>query len=132
VTESAKFAMALFFALFAINGETRADAAELVMLEQKGCSWCQRWRSEIGPAYHKTAEALIAPLRIVDIDQEWPADLSGIRRERFTPTFVLVENGTEIGRIRGYSGDEFFWFLLDEMLVKLADQPRSGEAQSGI
>lgn len=124
--------MALFIALFAMKGVTHAAAAELVMLERKGCSWCQRWHSEIGPVYPKTAEALIAPLRIVDIDQEWPADLSEIRRERFTPTFVLVENGEEIGRIRGYSGDEFFWFLVDEMLGKLGDRPRSGEKQSGI
>jgi len=124
--------MALLFVLSAINGLTRADAAELLMLERKGCSWCQRWHSEIGPVYPKTAEALVAPLRTVDIDEEWPADLSEIRRERLTPTFVLIENGEEIGRIRGYSGDEFFWFLVDEMLTKLEDRPRSGHAQSGI
>ena len=132
MTEIAKFGMALFFAFSAINGATHAAAAELVMLERKGCSWCQRWHTEIGPVYPKTAEAAIAPLRIVDIDQEWPADLSEIHRERFTPTFVLVENGKEIGRIRGYSGDEFFWFLVGEMLGKLGDRPRSGEVQSGI
>ncbi|WP_075997954.1 transcriptional regulator [Salaquimonas pukyongi] len=94
-------------------------AAELLMLEQKGCAWCVRWHKEIGEIYPKTAEAKIAPLRQVDIHEPWPGDLAAIRREAFTPTFVLVEDGREIARMRGYSGDEFFWFLLDEMLAKL-------------
>ena len=37
-------------------------------------------------------------------------------RPVFTPTFVLVEDGKELGRIEGYAGDEFFWFLLGRLL----------------
>lgn len=96
-----------------------ALAAELLMLQQKGCAWCLRWHKEIGGIYPKTEEAKIAPLRFVDIHEPWPEDLAGIRREAFTPTFVLVEDGREIARVRGYSGDEFFWFLLGEMLAEL-------------
>lgn len=95
-----------------------AVATELVMLEQKGCIYCQRWDAEIGPAYPKTEEGKRAPIRKIDIDEPIPEDLANIRIERFTPTFVLVENGQEIGRIRGYPGDEFFWFLLGELLDK--------------
>lgn len=98
-----------------------ARAAELVMFEQKGCVWCERWREQIGPVYPKTSEGKIAPLRQVDIDGEIPGDLAGIPVDRLTPTFVLVENGVEIDRLRGYPGDEFFWFLLDNMLKKLPD-----------
>ena len=94
-------------------------ATELVMFEQAGCVWCLRWDREIAPAYANTAEGRIAPLRRVDIHKPLPDDLAGIRVERFTPSFVLVEDGREIGRIRGYSGDQFFWFLLGEMLEKL-------------
>ena len=61
----------------------------------------------------------LAPLRRVDIHAPWPDDLAAIRPEHFTPTFVLVENGREIDRLRGYPGDEFFWSLLDGMLAKL-------------
>lgn len=99
------------------------------MLEQAGCVWCDRWDSEIAPAYPNTDAGKIAPLRRVDIDEPWPEDLSNIRREAFTPTFILVENGEEIGRIRGYPGDEFFWFLLDELLAKLPDEkPMGGQS----
>jgi len=29
---------------------------------------------------------------------------------------VLVEDGVELGRLEGYNGDEFFWFLLGKLL----------------
>jgi hypothetical protein len=34
----------------------------------------------------------------------------------YTPTFVLAENGEELGRIEGYPGDAFFWGLLERLL----------------
>lgn len=108
----------LFFAVF-LAGISIGRTAELLMLEQPGCVWCARFDAEIAPAYPNTEEGRRAPLRRVDITREWPADLKGIASERFTPTFVLVEDGREIGRIRGYPGDEFFWYLLDELIAKL-------------
>ena len=99
-----------------------ASAAELVMFEAAGCAWCARFNAEIAPAYAKSAEGRIAPLRRVDVDSPMPADLAGIPADRFTPTFVLVHDGKEIDRLRGYPGDEFFWYLLDGMLAKLPRQ----------
>ncbi|MFU0505531.1 thioredoxin domain-containing protein [Pseudaminobacter sp. NGMCC 1.201702] len=98
---------------------TPAVAAELVMLERPGCVWCAQFNAEIAPAYPKTEQGRRAPLRRVDVTQDWPADLDGIAPEPFTPTFILIENGKEIDRIRGYPGSEFFWYLLDELLAKL-------------
>ena len=109
----------LALAISSLASAAPLKAAELIMFEQAGCVWCAKWNSEIAPAYAKSAEGKIAPLRRVDIHAPMPDDLAGIRVERFTPTFVLVENGEEIGRMRGYTGDEFFWFLLGEMLDKL-------------
>ncbi len=102
-------------------GAAGAQAAELLMMEQAGCAWCALFNAEIAPAYPKTVEGQRAPLRRIDIHAPWPDDLADIRPERFTPTFVLVEDGNEIARLRGYPGDEFFWSLLDEMLAKLDD-----------
>ena len=96
-----------------------ASAAELVMLHQPGCAWCLRFETEIGQAYPKTSQAGIAPLRRVDITADWPDDLAFLTPERFTPSFVLVHDGREVSRMRGYAGDQFFWFLLDEMIAKL-------------
>lgn len=103
-----------------------ALAAELLMLEQPGCVWCARFNAEIAPAWPKTDEGRLAPLRRVDITEPWPADLAGVGKERFTPTFVLMEDGQEIGRLRGYVGDEFFWYRIGELLAKLRPEPDKG------
>ncbi|MQX36464.1 hypothetical protein GHC57_08040 [Roseospira navarrensis] len=89
------------------------------MFESPTCHYCEQWHADLGPIYPKTAESALAPLRRVNLHQDWPADLRGIRSVSFTPTFVLVESGQEVGRITGYAGDEFFWFQLSELLKKL-------------
>ncbi len=94
-------------------------AAEMVMFEQPGCAWCMRFNEEIAPAWPKTEQGKRAPLRRVNIHDDIPADLVEIPVERFTPTFVLVDDGREIARLRGYPGDQFFWAIVDEMLSKL-------------
>jgi hypothetical protein len=96
-----------------------AHAGELIMFEQKGCVWCEKFDREIAPAYARTSEGERAPLRRVDIARPLPPDLAFVHRERFTPVFVLVENGREFGRIRGYPGDMFFFGLLANMIERL-------------
>jgi len=110
-----RFVVAIILALVCAP----AHAAELIVFEQKGCVWCQRFDREIAPAYARTAEGKRAPLRRVDIAKPIPEDLSFVARERFTPVFVLVENGAEFGRIRGYPGETFFWGLLANLLEQL-------------
>ncbi len=109
--------LALFLVL--LLAPLHARAAELVMFEQKACVWCQRFDREIAPAYEKTAEGKRAPLRRVDFAKPLPADLSFVQRERFTPVFVLVDQGREVGRIRGYPGDTFFWGLLAGLIERM-------------
>lgn len=118
--KTALFALCMTM-LASLTAFTSGHAAELIMLEQDACPWCERWHEEVGGIYSKTDEGQIAPLRIVNIHDKWPEDLENIRKERFTPTFILIEDGKEIDRLRGYTGDEFFWFLIGEMLKKLPD-----------
>jgi hypothetical protein len=92
----------------------RADIA-LMMAEEPGCVWCARWNAEIAPIYPKTGEGRAAPLRRVDISQPLPADIELARRVNFTPTFILLDDGTELGRLEGYPGDAFFWGLLGQL-----------------
>ncbi|MBI1384601.1 MAG: transcriptional regulator [Rhizobiales bacterium] len=99
-----------------------ARAAELVMLESYGCGWCLRWHAEIGPIYPRTSEGALAPLRRVDLALPWPDDLAGVAKERFTPTFILMDEGREVGRIRGYPGESFFWELLGELMQRMAKE----------
>lgn len=103
-------------------------AAELVMVEQHGCHWCAQWNAEIAPIYPKTNEGARAPLRRVQI-RDLPEDIEFTSRPVFTPTFVLVHEGRELGRLEGYAGDEFFWFTLKKLLDAHpeATTPQNGE-----
>lgn len=134
---SVRYLLSTALVLLSLAAVPALHAAELVMLERPGCAWCVRWHAEIGPAYPLTEEGRRAPLRRVDVTAPWPDDLADIGRERFTPTFVLMDGGVEVARLRGYPGDEFFWFLLDEMLSRLpepdtrpADRMDLGKAQA--
>lgn len=102
-----------------VSSDTPATAAELIMLEKAGCPWCEKWDNEIGTVYAKTAEGRRAPLRRLDMKNALPPELQFIDKGRYTPTFVLVDQGREIGRIRGYPGEDFFWGLLGDMLKQL-------------
>lgn len=93
----------------------------LVMVEQPGCIYCERWDAEIGPAYPKTDEGKFAPLLRADLRQGPPEGITYARRVLFTPTFVLIENGEEKARIEGYPGEDFFWPLLTKLLQDNTD-----------
>jgi hypothetical protein len=116
--------------LFAFALSHSAGAAELVMFEQKGCVWCVKFDREIAPGYPNTEEGKRAPLRRVDIARPIPVELAFVRRERFTPVFVLIDEGREIGRIRGYPGDTFFFGLLAGLIERL-DKPAALPAPAG-
>lgn len=118
----------LIVALFFTSTLATVRAAELVVFEQTGCVWCETFDREIAPIYPKTTEGQRAPLRRVNIDQSVPPDLAFIVIERITPQFVLVDNGREIGRIRGYPGEDHFWGLLG-VLIKKLDSPGTGGEQ---
>jgi hypothetical protein len=111
----------------------QASAAELVMFEDAGCVWCRKFDREIGPIYPKTEEGRRAPLRHLDIARSGEAGVRLARPVNATPTFVLADNGLEIGRITGYPGEDFFWGLLGELLAKLpppaAGLPRLRDAR---
>jgi len=106
-------------ALLAFSWPLNAFCAELILFEQAGCAWCETFNREIAPIYPKTVEGQRAPLRRVNIDYPLPADLSFVEVERLAPLFVLVDKGREIGRIRGYPGEDHFWGLLGVLIKKL-------------
>jgi len=107
----------LFFAL-GLCAATAASAQnlELLMVEDEGCVYCAQWHAEIGPEFPITPEGQTAPLRQTDIDDPLPDGVTLARRAVYTPTFVLLKNGAETGRIEGYPGEEFFWFLLGQLI----------------
>ena len=96
-----------------------AWAAELLMFDDPNCVWCRRWTAEIGPGYSRSPEGQQAPLRRIQIRDQSKAGVALARPINATPTFVLVEDKQEVGRIVGYPGSDFFYPMLDELLRRL-------------
>ncbi len=90
------------------------------MFRRDGCPWCAKWDRKVGPIYPKTEFNRRAPLRHINLDRDRNPDPPVAHGPiRYTPTFVLVEGGKELGRIEGYPGDEFFWVRLANLLERL-------------
>lgn len=94
------------------------DGVELIMVEQRGCHSCARWKAEVMPDYASTAEGRAAPLRVVELDGPWPDGLALGNRPAITPTFILIRGGRELSRLVGYPGENHFWPLLGGMLAE--------------
>ena len=101
-----------------------ANAAELILYTRKGCAYCVLWEREIGQIYPRTEEAARAPLRRVRTDQPQASDPVLTPAVTVTPTFVLMDQGREIGRFSGYTGDLTFWSMLEMLMRRLPPQPQ--------
>lgn len=117
----------LFLAAALLAGPVAADT-RLLMFDQAGCSWCEAWEAQVGPVYAKTEEGRAAPLMRHGMHDALPQDITLKSPPVFTPTFVLLHDGQEVGRIEGYPGEDFFWGLLGQMIDDLPDatQPEPG------
>ena len=113
-------ALIILVACFAFMfGLGKGGAAELIMFGHEGCHWCEVWGEDVGVIYHKTPAGKLAPLRRVDLHGPLPEDLKSLKHPAFSPTFIVVEKGVEMGRIIGYPGEDFFWGQLEKILKKV-------------
>jgi thioredoxin-related protein len=115
--------LSLFFLLaISIGGAGSVKAADsrgqLVMITSSHCPWCEAFEDDVGKSYDLTEEALIYPLRRHDFYKAMPDDLAHLTPATMTPTFIVVRNGVEVGRIIGYPGAELFWWRISEFTAQ--------------
>ncbi len=108
--------------------QTGAGRAELLMFDDPGCPYCRKWHREVGPAYRNSPEGKVAPLRVMQVRDGRPEGVTLAAPVRLTPTFVLVQDGREVGRLDGYGGPDFFWGLLEPLMKKLKPATPTGRA----
>ena len=89
--------------------------AALLMVDDAGCVYCRKWDREVAPGYSNSEEGQVAPLVRRPIRSADVARYPGIR---YTPTFVLLVEGREIGRIVGYPGPDLFWGEFNALFAK--------------
>ena len=109
-SEWPKFLPAVAFLLMLLPAQAQAPAfagrTTLVMVDAIDCAYCRKWDREVSQGFAKSAEGRTAPLTRI---RKGDARLAGITGLAYTPTFILVVNGREAGRIVGYAGADFFW-----------------------
>lgn len=101
---------------FTIYCTPAASAAQLVYVEWSDCGICKVFNRQMAWAYSSSAVGKKVPLRRVDILRQWPGDLKRVRRPEYTPVFILVDKGREVGRFAGYSNPQGFTQNLQQLL----------------
>ena len=107
------FLITLFFT--AIIHNAAADA-RLIMVTSEYCPYCQAWERDVGSVFNKSPYAAKLPLTRVEIGSKMPKNVSLKKPIIGTPTFLIIRNGQEIDRQRGYVDEEiFYWWLSEHM-----------------
>jgi hypothetical protein len=109
----------LIIAAAALAPTRGVRAAELLMFRRAGCAWCAEFDRTVGRVYAKTDVGTQVQLRHLDLDREPKSVVDLAYPVRYAPTFVLISDGREIGRIEGFPGEDFFWGRLDSLIRKL-------------
>ncbi|MEO5347383.1 MAG: thioredoxin family protein [Magnetococcus sp. YQC-9] len=94
--------------------EAHRASGRLIVFTTEYCSYCQEFMHTVGPVYAKTELGKRFPMEMVDNfapPKEWEARVWEIR---FYPTFLVLDGqNRELGRFRGYRGEEPFWSELE-------------------
>lgn len=105
---------------FAAPRDLASAPAVLVMVHDPGCSYCARWEAEVEHSYSLSQEGKFAPL--VKRLRGHP-DIASFKKIVYSPTFVVLAYGLEVGRIVGYQGSDLFWMELEPLMVKAGFVP---------
>ena len=99
---------------FAALSQIAIASTRLVMVTSDHCPFCQAWERDIGVVYEKSPYAPSFPLTRVDIGSAMPEGVTLQSPVLGTPTFLIIQNGQEIDRRRGYDDAGMFWWWLSD------------------
>ena len=112
-------ALAVFLPLAAAPNaapvDLRSAPAVLVMVQDPACPYCARWEAEVGHSYRASQEGKFAPLVV---RPRGDPEISGLEKIVYSPTFVMLAYGQEVGRIVGYQGRDLFWMQLEPLMAQ--------------
>lgn len=94
----------------------RGANVEIVVMEAPGCIYCTLFRRDVLPAYQASAQAKDVPIRFIDINDEAAGAVGLEQPVDIVPTFVVLKNNKEIGRIPGYTGPEAFFHTVNYLI----------------
>ena len=111
------FLFLIIYFLACINSTYAEVRGKLLYFYSNTCAYCKAWENEIANIYLKTEFEDQFKLSFIDFSSNADFEKYGISKiVKVTPTFIFVEDKTEVGRIEGYNGQELFWWQVDEII----------------
>lgn len=109
-----RYPLRSFLAVIAILGfaSAGARAMDLIMFEGPSCGTCKLFKREVLPIYAASPAGKVFPLWVVEMGSKLSFRIN--QPVTFTPTFVWVENGVEVGRFSGYFGKAQFFNIVNK------------------
>lgn len=93
-----------------------ATPYELVVMEADGCIYCRLFRRDVLPAFETSQQGREMPVRFVDINDVEKSSLDLDAPVQIVPTFIVVRDKKEVGRIAGYMGPENFYHSINYLM----------------
>ena len=110
------FLFLIIYFLACINSTYAEVRGKLLYFYSDTCAYCKAWENEIANIYLKTEFEDQFKLSFIDFSSNAVFEKYGISIiVKVTPTFIFVNEKTEVGRIEGYNGQELFWWQVDEI-----------------
>lgn len=94
----------------------RYSNMQLIVMEAPGCIYCNLFRRDVLPSYQTSERGKDMPVRFLDVND---VPKTGIELQSpidILPTFVIVKDNRELGRIPGYMGPEDFFHSINYLL----------------
>jgi thioredoxin-related protein len=89
---------------------------QLVVMEADGCIYCNIFRRDVLPSYEVSERGKDLPVRFIDVNDVKTTRIELQSPIDILPTFVIVKDNREIGRIPGYIGPEDFYHAINYLL----------------
>ena len=94
----------------------QAGNIELIVMEAPGCIYCTVFRRDVLPAYQSSERAKDVPIRFLDVNDAAVNALGLDEPVNIVPTFVVLKDNREVGRLPGYVGPEAFFHTINYLL----------------
>lgn len=95
---------------------TNLGNMQLVVMEADGCIYCNIFRRDVLPSYEASERGKDLPVRFIDVNDVETARIELQSPIDILPTFVVIKDNREIGRIPGYMGPEDFFHSINYLL----------------
>jgi len=109
-----RMALSLLLAAVLLIPLQAVAETRLIMVTSDHCPFCRAWERDVGAIYDRSPYAPNMPLTRVETGAPLPDDIVLTGPVMGTPTFLIVSDGREIDRQRGYDDAEMFWWWLSD------------------